>query len=170
MRLLTGFFLEMVKLSAAQIKCPKCGHMNHAGAEKCANCGYPLSGGKTAAACPLATRSLEVNTKNRNRAIKAEHIKYGPLNLSDEGYWKHLAEHWNTTAAVAKKSKCGNCVAFDISPRMQDCMPVMVQEDGHLGYCHMHDFKCHSARSCYTWASGGPITKDEVSLDWEGRK
>ena len=38
-----------------------------------------------------------------------------------------------------------------------------------LGYCWMHHFKCHSARSCRTWAKGGPITKDEVSLDWQER-
>ena len=31
----------------------------------------------------------------------------------------------------------------------------------------MHHFKCHSARSCYTWAAGGPITKDKVSLSWQ---
>ena len=28
-------------------------------------------------------------------------------------------------------------------------------ESGHLGYCWMHHFKCHSARSCHTWAKGG---------------
>jgi len=42
-------------------------------------------------------------------------------------------------------------------------------EDGELGYCWMHHFKCHSARSCRTWAKGGPITEDEVSLDWQSR-
>ena len=34
--------------------------------------------------CPKATQDLELNTKNRNAAIKAEHIQYGPLNLADE--------------------------------------------------------------------------------------
>lgn len=167
MRLSPGFFLEMVKLSAAKVKCPKCGHMNHADAENCSNCGYRLGGSKEAAACPLATQDLKVNTKNRNKSINAEHIQYGPLNLSDQEYWKRLAVHWKTTPEVAKKSNCSNCVAFDISPRMQDCMPGMVQEGGYLGYCHMHHFKCHSARTCYTWASGGPITKNSVSIDWE---
>ena len=37
-------------------------------------------------ACPIATQDLEVNTKNRDASIKADYIKYGPLNLSDEGY------------------------------------------------------------------------------------
>jgi hypothetical protein len=33
----------------------------------------------------------------------------------------------------------------------------------------MHHFKCHSARTCYTWAKGGPITEDSVSYDWQER-
>ena len=120
--------------------------------------------------CPLPTQDLELNTKNRNAAIKAEHINYGPLNLADEGYWEHLAEHWNTTAEIAKQSNCGNCAAFDVSPRMEECMPGRIQKDGELGYCWMHKFKCHSARSCYTWASGGPIAEDEVSFDWQSKE
>ena len=122
--------------------------------------------------CPKATQDLELNTKNRNAAIKAEHIQYGPLNLSDEDYWDRAAEHWNTTPDVAKKSKCSNCIAFDISPRMLECMPgptsePIEDEEGYLGYCWMHHFKCHSARTCYTWAAGGPISKDSVSEEWQ---
>ena len=33
----------------------------------------------------------------------------------------------------------------------------------------MHHFKCHSARSCHTWAKGGPIEDDKTSLDWGKR-
>ena len=117
--------------------------------------------------CPAPTQDLELNTKNRNAAIEAEHIQYGPLNLSDEGYWVRAAEHWNTEVDAAKQSKCSNCVAFDLSPRMKECMPGSVQEDGELGYCWMHHFKCHSERTCYTWAAGGPITGDEVSAEWQ---
>jgi len=117
--------------------------------------------------CPKPTQDLELNTKNRNAAIKAEHIQYGPLNLSDEEYWDRAAEHWNTTPEVAKESRCGNCVAFDISPRMLECMPGSVQEDGRLGYCWMHHFKCWSERTCYTWAAGGPIDEDKVSYEWQ---
>ena len=84
--------------------------------------------------CPPATQDLELNTRNRNNAIEAKHIQYGPLNLTDERYWDRAAEHWNTTPDVVKKSLCGNCVAFDISPRMDDCMPGPVEdEDGRLG-------------------------------------
>tara|TARA_R100000030_G_scaffold100822_1_gene94858 strand:- start:908 stop:1318 length:411 start_codon:yes stop_codon:yes gene_type:complete len=114
---------------------------------------------KAKQACPRATKDLELNTENRNDAIQSEHIRYGPLNLNDEEYWEDAAEHWNTTVEVAKKSNCSNCIAFDISPRMKDCMPL----EGDLGYCWMHDFKCHKDRTCYTWAAGGPITDDETS-------
>ena len=124
--------------------------------------------------CPPATQSLELNTKNRNKAIQADYIRYGPLNLSDLKYYEDAAAHWKTTVETAKKSKCSNCVAFDISPRMLDCMPGPVSEpiedeDGYLGYCWMHHFKCHSARTCFTWAAGGPINKDKVSHEWQER-
>ena len=119
--------------------------------------------------CPPATQDLELNTRNRDSSIKAEHIQYGPLNLADEEYWVRLADHWNTTPEVAKDSNCSNCAAFDISPRMNDCMPGTIDEEGRLGYCWMHNFKCHSARTCYTWAGGGPIDDDKTSYDWQSR-
>jgi hypothetical protein len=31
----------------------------------------------------------------------------------------------------------------------------------------MHQFKCHSARTCYTWAKGGPISTDKISYNWQ---
>ena len=120
-------------------------------------------------ACPRATQDLELNTKNRDSAVKAKHIQYGPLNLDDEEYWERYAARWNTTAEVAKKSNCSNCVAFDISPRMEECMPLELDDDGRLGYCWMHHFKCHSARTCYTWAKGGPITDDKRSKENQER-
>jgi hypothetical protein len=121
--------------------------------------------------CPLATQDLKVNTKNRDSAIKSDYIQYGPLNVDEPGdFWESIADHWDTTVKSAKKSLCGNCVAFDVSPRMLNCMPGQTSDDdGVLGYCHMHKFKCHSARTCRTWAKGGPITKDEISSDWQGR-
>ena len=127
------------------------------------------------AECPAPTQDLELNTKNRNSAIKAEYIQYGPLNLADTEYWERAAEHWNTSVDVAKASRCSNCVAFDISPRMLECLPGPVSQpiedaEGYLGYCWMHSFKCHSARACYTWAAGGPIDKDSVSYEWQSRQ
>ena len=121
--------------------------------------------------CPPATQDLELNTKNRNAAIKAEHIQYGPLNVSEPGnYWSDIADFWNTSEDAALQSVCGNCVAFDISPRMDECMPGPVSDaDGRLGYCWMHHFKCHSARSCRTWAKGGPIDNNDVSAEWQNK-
>lgn len=111
-------------------------------------------------ACPRATQDLKLNTKNRNAAIKAEHIQYGPLTIEKPGdYWEKIAEHWNTDVEAAKNTKCSNCDAFDVSPRMKKCMPL----EGALGYCWMHDFKCHKDRTCYTWVAGGPIKDDEKS-------
>ena len=117
--------------------------------------------------CPPATQDVALNTKNRN-ATRDNHM-YGPLNVKEPGdYWEKLAKKWDTTVEAAKKSKCGNCVAFDISPRMEECMPGSVSdESGRLGYCWMHHFKCHSARSCDTWATGGPIKEDEKSHEWQ---
>ena len=119
--------------------------------------------------CPDATQDLKLNTKNRNAAIKQEHIQYGPLNVDEPGdYWKDIADFWNTSEEAAKKSNCSNCVAFDISPRMDECMPGPVSDpDGRLGYCWMHHFKCHSARACRTWAKGGPIKIDDKSYEWQ---
>ena len=132
--------------------------------------------------CPEATQDLALNTKNRN-ATRDNHA-YGPLNPMEpsEEYWESLAEKWNASVEEAKASRCSNCVAFDISPRMFDCMPglVMTQEEiddaiandepwETLGYCWMHHFKCHSARTCYTWAAGGPIIEDEKSFEWQDK-
>ena len=124
---------------------------------------------KEEAKCPPATQDLKINTKNRDATIKE--YNYCPLNVDEPGdYWKKIAEYWNTTEEAAKKSVCANCVAFDISERMKDCMPGETSDkDGELGYCWMHHFKCHSARACHTWAKGGPIDDDKKSLDWQDR-
>ena len=120
-------------------------------------------------ACPPAAGSVDLNTKNRNATIKKH--KYGPLNVDEPGdYWEKIAKQWDTSVEAAKKSLCGNCVAFDISPRMDECMPgVTSDDDGRLGYCWMHHFKCHSARTCDTWAKGGPIKTDKISFEWHDR-
>ena len=119
--------------------------------------------------CPPATQDLALNTKNRDATIKK--YNYGPLNVDEPGdYWQKIAKYWKTTEEAAKKSLCGNCVAFDISDRMKKCMPGdTFDEDGELGYCWMHHFKCHSARACHTWAKGGPIKKEAESAEWQGK-
>ena len=171
-RLIEAFLVEQGK---GKFVCPNCGHKHENQPTKCANCTHPwgpdwsthpdykkknesvfkaLYEQAKKIICPEPTKDLELNTANRNRAIKAEYIKYGPLNLSDEQYWEEAAEHWDTTVDVAKESRCYNCIAFDISPDMQDCMPglIMPQEEIEeaiendepwetLGYCWMHHFK-----------------------------
>ena len=119
--------------------------------------------------CPPATKDLALNTKNRDATIKE--YNYGPLNVDEPGdYWKKIGKYWKTTEKAAKKSNCGVCVAFDISPRMKECLPGdTFDEDGQLGYCWMHHFKCHSARSCHTWAKGGPIKIDDESHKWQDK-
>jgi len=138
------------------------------------------------AECPPATQDIEINTKNRNST--RDNHSYGPLNPSkpSEEYWGKIAEKWDASTDEAMSSRCSNCVAFDISPRMKDCMPLV--DEGlnekygsdipgfdtsenklEFGYCWMHSFKCHSARTCYTWAAGGPIETDETSHDWQDR-
>ena len=125
--------------------------------------------------CPRATKDLALNTRNRQLTI--DKYDYGPLNPQKPSlkFWKRLASRWNKKVTrediqEAKSARCANCVAFDISPRMERCMPGPVSAAGKLGYCWMHDFKCASLRTCATWAGGGPITTDAVSYDWQRRK
>tara|TARA_R110001632_G_scaffold76631_1_gene173802 strand:- start:230 stop:919 length:690 start_codon:yes stop_codon:yes gene_type:complete len=178
--------------------CPKCGHKHEKEPSgKCSNCSHPYDDkfqGKSWSkpklvksesvfgklyeqaknfVCPTATQDLGVNTANRDRAIKLDWIIYGPLNVELPGkYWEKIAKKWKTTPEAAKESNCGNCVAFDRSPKMVDeCIPAITTEPvadefGVLGYCWMHHFKCHSARTCNTWAAGGPIKTDASSAEW----
>ena len=131
---------------------------------------------ETSKECPAATQDVSLNTANRDRAIQADFIKYGPLNVEEPGdYWEKIAKKWDTDVKAAFKSRCANCVAFDISPRMvEKCIPALTSEPvedefGILGYCWMHHFKCHSARSCHTWAKGGPIKIDKESHKWQDK-
>jgi len=125
-------------------------------------------GGSVGMSCPVATQNLEVNTRNRNKAIKSDWIRYCPANVDKPANcYTDLARFWNTSVEAVKGMKCGNCVAFDTSPRMRDCMQVVSDKDGDFGYCWMHHFKCHSARTCRTWAKGGAITTDEKSYEWQ---
>ena len=60
--------------------------------------------------------------------------------------------------------KCGNCVAFDISPRMKSCIGED-EEDTKTGYCWMHKINCLKENWCNTWVAGGPIEEDEESYE-----
>jgi hypothetical protein len=132
--------------------------------------------------CPIATRDIAVNLKNRQNAIDT--AGYGPLNPKkpNDEFWNAKAERWDVSPQEAQQQKCGNCAAFIKSERMLKCIDEGlgnesgnaawdVIEAGELGYCEAFDFKCASARTCDAWIVGGPITEEkeknmeEKSLD-----
>tara|TARA_Y100001970_G_scaffold183014_1_gene222569 strand:+ start:55 stop:465 length:411 start_codon:yes stop_codon:yes gene_type:complete len=119
--------------------------------------------------CPTATQDVKENTKNRDWTI--ENFGYGPLNPDnpDPGFWEGKAGLWKTKVEVAKTALCGNCAAFDQTPRVLGCIvkgvnekgtvanPEHVQRYGNLGYCQLFKFKCAGERTCDAWVHGGPI-------------
>jgi hypothetical protein len=115
--------------------------------------------------CPPATQSIDLNLKNRQKAIEEYH--YGPLNPAEpnEEYWQELADEWNTSVEEAKSTRCGNCAAFDVTKKTLDCIDKGIGGDdnwdiikaGKLGYCRFLKFKCNALRSCSAWVEGGPI-------------
>ena len=127
------------------------------------------------AACPVATQDIAVNLANRQNAIDA--AAYGPLNPSEpnDAFWERLADKWSVTVEDAKKSRCGNCAAFNITANTKACIQQGLAAGGatgdewetvaagDLGYCEAFDFKCASARTCDAWVGGGPITQSEES-------
>ena len=128
--------------------------------------GWYHSGGVMEAeqiSCPPATQDSKLNSENRQAAF--ETLGYGPRDVSNPGdYWEKQAKRMGKSVDQAKKSNCGNCVAYDVSNRIKSC-----GVSDNTGYCWMHHFVCQSARTCNTWASGGPITSDKVSQEWQTR-
>ena len=134
--------------------------------------------GKT---CPLPTRDILANLKNRNYAF--QNVGYGPANpkLSNEAFWLRKAIIWNTPEAFAKTMRCGNCAAFIQTTFMIDCIKNGIEsknkadesgydeyviETAELGYCELFHFKCAGSRTCDAWLVGGPITdKTEYEAD-----
>jgi hypothetical protein len=110
--------------------------------------------------CPKPTQDSALNKKNKADAIADPNIQYGPINESRKEYFTKAAKHWDKTLEEAYKQKCNNCVAYDISPRMQKCGGALGNK---IGYCWMHSFSCAGLRTCFTWAKGGPIKEDSVS-------
>lgn len=126
--------------------------------------------------CPAATQNIELNLKNRQKAINE--YGYGPLNpnMPNEKFWDAKVEMWKLDSAEeAKKSLCGNCAAFDISTKTLDCIAKGIGDDegsedphdvinaGKLGYCRFLKFKCAAKRTCDAWVVGGPITDSKKS-------
>lgn len=117
--------------------------------------------------CPPATQSVALNLANRANAIRV--AGYGPANpgLPNEVFWLEKASTWAVSPAEAKTMRCGNCAAFNVSPRMKQCIAKGIGFDGQdphdfiaageLGYCAAFRFKCAAARTCSAWVSGGPV-------------
>jgi len=119
--------------------------------------------------CPPATQNIQLNLRNRKKAI--DEYMYGPLdpNQPNEEYWNRIADEWNMSDIdQAKSARCGNCAAFDVSDSMQDCIargigsesgsdPMSTIDAGELGYCKFLKFKCAAKRTCTAWVEGGPI-------------
>ena len=126
--------------------------------------------------CPAPTQDITLNLKNRAKAITT--AKYGPENpdLPNEAYWKRMADEWDVSTEDAKKSRCGNCAAFNVSDKIKQCIadgigneadPWGTIELADLGYCQIFDFKCASNRSCRAWIVGGPNTGEAKDEDEE---
>lgn len=118
--------------------------------------------------CPIATHDIDVNLKNRQKAIDKYH--YGPANPNEpELYWKDAANAWGITEKTAKTMRCSNCAAFDVSDKIRTCIEDGITgndkavdgmasiEKADLGYCNFHHFKCAGERSCSSWIAGGSI-------------
>jgi hypothetical protein len=119
--------------------------------------------------CPPATQSIDINLRNRQKAI--DEYGYGPLNPNDENakFWQKKMDMWQLdTVADAKDALCGNCAAFDVTDRMLDCIargigaepgsdPYDTVDAGDLGYCKFLKFKCAAKRTCDAWVEGGPV-------------
>ena len=133
--------------------------------------------------CPLATRDLTLNLKNRGKAI--DKADYGPMdpNLPNNEYWARMASKWDATPEEAKQMLCGNCAAFNQTESMMECIEeglapdrmkdaMEVVDAGDLGFCEIFDFKCAAKRTCAAWIVGGPITDDmeegEEDEEYEG--
>lgn len=124
--------------------------------------------------CPPATQSIDLNLKNRKKAI--DEYMYGPMdpNEPNEEYWAKVAAEWNMDDPEdAKSARCGNCAAFDITDEVQDCIargigaepgsdPMDTIDAGTLGYCKFLKFKCAAKRTCTAWVEGGPIREQQL--------
>ena len=78
--------------------------------------------------CPTATHDIDVNLKNRQKAIDDYH--YGPANPERaEDYWSKSAKIFRVSVATARTMLCGNCGAFDVSDSMRECIANGIKGD-----------------------------------------
>lgn len=122
--------------------------------------------------CPRATYDIDLNLKNRQKAI--DEYNYGPADPNNpERYWEEASKVFLVSVKTAKGMTCGNCAAFDVSDSMRECIANGIKDDeknidanatinlSDLGYCNFLHFKCAGNRSCKAWVTGGPITEKD---------
>ena len=125
---------------------------------------------KEVAKCPMPTQDVVLNLKNRAKAITT--AAYGPENpnLPNTAYWKRMADEWDVSTEDAKKSRCGNCAAFNVQDSIKQCIAKGIGNEADpwgtirladLGYCEIFDFKCAANRTCRAWVVGGPNTGED---------
>ena len=126
--------------------------------------------------CPAPTQDITLNLKNRAKAITT--AKYGPENpnLPNEAFWRRKADTWDVSIDDAKKSRCGNCAAFNVSDKIKQCIADGIGNEADpwgtikladLGYCEIFDFKCAASRTCDAWVVGGPNTGEAKDEDMD---
>ena len=125
---------------------------------------------KEVAKCPMPTQDVVLNLKNRAKAITT--AAYGPENpnLPNTAYWKRMADEWDVSTEDAKKSRCGNCAAFNVQDSIKQCIAKGIGNEADpwgtirladLGYCEIFDFKSAANRTCRAWVVGGPNTGED---------
>lgn len=126
--------------------------------------------------CPIATQNIDINLKNRQKAI--DKYGYGPANPNDkeadnQPFWEAKAKKWKSTVENVKTMKCGNCAAFNVSDKMWDCIAKGMKDEGNdpmatiekadIGYCAFLHFKCAGDRTCDAWITGGAIDNKDLT-------
>jgi len=141
--------------------------------QKDPNAGPDAELSQFADACPVETKDVAKNLANRQKAISV--AEYGPLNPNEPNvdFWNKKGKIFETTGEEAKKSRCGNCAAFNVTKAIKTCIKqgignetgdawdVVAEAD--LGYCEVFDFKCAAARTCNAWIVGGPLNDEKKS-------
>ena len=105
-------------------------------------------GGSMSMECPDVSLNPQLNSQNEANAVNNGDVAFIPTGGTQE-------------------QACGNCAAFDISKRMNECTQDTSQE---MGLCWTNDFKCPSSGICQQWGQGGPIVDDQLSYEMGQKK
>ena len=107
--------------------------------------------------CPEATRDRAVHLANLQTAISDASYGHRDTQKANASYWKRKASQFDGDVQSAKKALCGNCVAFNQTDSMLQCISMSESDDensGSPGFCEVFDFACGSERTCDAWESG----------------